>query len=73
MLVLTRKVNEEIIIGEGTVVIKVVEVRGDKVRIGVTCDKDIPIHRAEVQEAIDLKRAAKLAAERVRNRKNPND
>jgi carbon storage regulator len=51
MLVLSRKKNESIIIDEN-IVITVVEVRGDKVRLGIQAPRDIPIHRSEVHEAI---------------------
>lgn len=54
MLVLTRKRNESIVVGEGAaaVTITVVEVRGDKVRLGIEADTSIPIHRKEVSDAI---------------------
>ena len=51
MLVLSRKKYEEILIGDD-VLISVVEIRGDKVRIGITAPKDVPVHRREVYEAI---------------------
>ena len=51
VLILSRKVNQEIIIGDG-IVVMVVEIRGDKVRLGVEAPKEIPVHRKEVQEAI---------------------
>lgn len=50
MLVLSRKRDEQIIIG-GHIVVTVVEVRGDKVRIGITAPRDISVHRKEVQDA----------------------
>ena len=59
MLVLSRYVGEQIVIG-GDVVVTVVEVRGDKVRLGIEADKATTIHRREVQDAID-KDAAKAA------------
>ncbi len=54
MLVLSRKKNESIIIGDGdnAVTIVVVEIRGDKVRLGVEAPKETPVHRREVYEAI---------------------
>ena len=52
MLVLSRKKNERIIIRED-IVITVVDIRGDKVRIGIEAPKDISVHREEVQIAID--------------------
>lgn len=64
MLVLTRKFDEEIVIGDN-VVVKVIEIRGDKVRLGIEAPKDIPVHRREVYDAIERELAAtkvKLAA-----------
>lgn len=51
MLVLSRKRSEQIVIAEN-VVITVVEIRGDKVRLGIDAPKDVPVHRKEVYEAI---------------------
>ena len=51
MLVLSRKRNEQIVIAEN-VVITVVDIRGDKVRLGIEAPKDVPVHRKEVYEAI---------------------
>jgi len=56
MLVLGRKVSEQILITSpnGTRLdLMVVEVRGDKVRIGINAPRDWTIHRREVQEKID--------------------
>lgn len=47
MLVLSRKKNESIVINEN-VTITVLEVRGDKVRLGIDAPDDISIHRSEV-------------------------
>ena len=51
MLVLSRKNNQSIIIGDD-VVVTVVEIRGDKVRLGVEAPKSVPVHRDEVYRAI---------------------
>ncbi len=51
MLVLTRRKNERIRIGE-SIFVTVVEVRGDKVRIGIDAPLEIPVHREEVYQAI---------------------
>jgi carbon storage regulator len=51
MLVLSRKKNESIVINND-VVITVVEIRGDKVRLGIVAPKEVPVHREEVYEAI---------------------
>lgn len=54
MLVLSRKKNESIVIGEGenAITLVVVEIRGDKVRLGIEAPKDVPVHRQEVYDAI---------------------
>lgn len=51
MLVLSRKKNESIII-DNHIVVTVVEIRGDKVRLGVDAPKSVSVHRHEVYEAI---------------------
>ncbi len=51
MLVLSRKKNESIIIGD-VISIVVVDIRSDKVRLGIDAPKEIPVHRQEVYEAI---------------------
>lgn len=51
MLVLSRKKNESIVINDDITIV-VVEIRGDKVRLGVEAPKDVPVHRLEVYEAI---------------------
>lgn len=59
MLVLSRKKNESIVINEN-VIVTIVEIRGDKVRLGIEAPKDIPVHRSEVQKEIDLKAATTI-------------
>jgi len=51
MLVLSRKINESIVINDD-IVVTIVEIRGDKVRLGIEAPKDIPVHRSEVYSAI---------------------
>lgn len=51
MLVLSRKRYERIVIGDD-IVISVVEIRGDKVRLGVEAPKSVSVHRKEVYDAI---------------------
>lgn len=51
MLVLSRKKNEEIMIGD-QICITVIETRGDKVRLGFTAPREVTILRAEVHERI---------------------
>ncbi len=57
MLVLSRKKNESIIINDDITIV-VVEIRGDKVRLGVEAPKEVPVHRNEVYEAIQRNREA---------------
>ena len=58
MLVLSRQKDESIIIGDN-VEVTIVDVRGDKVRLGITAPKDIPVHRREIYEAIQREKADK--------------
>ena len=51
MLVLSRKRNESVIINDN-IVVTVIDVRGDKVRIGIESPRDVSVHRQEVLEAI---------------------
>ena len=51
MLVLSRKLNESIVIDDD-IVITVVEIRGDKVRLGIQAPREVPVHRSEVHAAI---------------------
>ena len=51
MLVLSRHRDESIIIGDD-IEITIVEIRGDKVRLGITAPQHVPVHRQEVYEAI---------------------
>ena len=60
MLVLSRRRDESIMIGDD-VEITIVDVRGDKVRLGITAPKSIPVHRREVYEAIQREKAEKKA------------
>ncbi len=51
MLVLSRHRDESIIIGDD-IVVTIVDIRGDKVRLGINAPQDVPVHRQEVYEAI---------------------
>jgi carbon storage regulator len=61
MLVLSRQRDESIMIGDN-IVITIVDIRGDKVRLGINAPTEIPVHRQEVYEAIQREnlRAAQL-------------
>jgi len=62
MLVLSRQSDETIIIGDN-IRITIVEVRGDKVRIGIDAPRDVAVHRQEIYDAI--RRDAENAARAV--------
>jgi carbon storage regulator len=57
MLVLSRKKNESIVINND-ITVTVVEIRGDKVRLGIVAPKEVPVHRQEVYDAIHGKEGA---------------
>lgn len=61
MLVLSRKLNESLFIGDHQVV--VVDIRGDKVRLGIVAPKDVPVHREEVYRAIQRRAKAEAQIE----------
>jgi carbon storage regulator len=63
MLVLSRHRDESIMIGDD-VVVTIVDIRGDKVRLGIDAPSDIPVHRQEVYDAIqrENREAAKSPA-----------
>ena len=52
MLVLTRKPGEEIVIPSLNVTIRLIEIRGEKVRVGIEAPADIAVHRKEVWDRI---------------------
>jgi carbon storage regulator len=56
MLVLSRRKNESIMIGEDIEIV-VADVRGDNVRLGISAPKYVPVHRREVYETIHRKEA----------------
>ncbi len=61
MLILTRKINERIMIGE-EIEISIVDIKGDQVKIGIDAPKNVKIYRQEVFEAIqEENRAAAMA------------
>jgi len=65
MLILSRRLNEKIVIGDD-IVISVVEVRGDQVKLGILAPRSVKVFREEVYEAIqdeNRKAAASSAVE----------
>lgn len=63
MLVLSRQRDESIMIGDDVEII-IVDVRGDKVRLGITAPKDIPVHRREIYDAIKKEKAEGTESEK---------
>lgn len=67
MLVLSRQRDESIIIGDN-VIVTIVDVRGDKVRLGIEAPREVSVHRREVYEAIqrENQQAAQIQLEEAR-------
>ena len=63
MLVLSRQRDESIMIGDDVEII-IVDVRGDKVRLGITAPKSVPVHRREIYDAIQREKTEKKEAEK---------
>lgn len=70
MLVLSRKKNESIVINDDITIV-VVEIRGDKVRLGVEAPKEVPVHRREVFDAIHRNDVA--ASEQAASKNDANE
>jgi len=72
MLILSRKRDQDIVIGAGEnqVVVRVIEIRGDKVRLGIEAPKHVPVHRREVAELI--KRESLIKQESASHMKGSN-
>jgi len=64
MLILSRRVNEKIVIGEN-VVVSIIEVRGDQVKIGIDAPKTVKVFRQEVFDAIQSENRRAAAASAV--------
>jgi carbon storage regulator len=73
MLVLSRHRDESIMIGDD-IVVTIVDIRGDKVRLGIEAPSDIPVHRQEVYEAIqrENRKATTLRPDDTRDLGKPN-
>lgn len=59
MLILMRRVNESIIIGDHTIDVKVLGIKGHQGRLGINAPKDIPIHREEIFQRIQQQKEEK--------------
>jgi len=74
MLVLSRHRDESIMIGDD-VVVTIVDIRGDKVRLGIEAPQSIPVHRQEVYDAIqrENRRASETDSETTRGVRPPQE
>ena len=74
MLVLSRHRDESIMIGDD-VVVTIVDIRGDKVRLGIEAPQSIPVHRQEVYEAIqrENRRSSQTGAGATKDVKPPRE
>ena len=70
MLVLSRQRDESIMIGDDVEII-IVDVRGDKVRLGITAPKDIPVHRREIYDAIQREKGQKKESQQEEQQQKP--
>ena len=52
-MVLTRRKNEKIVIGEG-IVVTVVAINGNRVRLGIDAPPEVPVHREEIARGLEL-------------------
>jgi len=69
MLVLSRHRDESIMIGDD-IVVTIVDIRGDKVRLGINAPTTVPVHRQEVYEAIQRENRAGKESRRDRNHRS---
>ena len=53
MLVLSRRQNEAIVIGQG-IVVTVVAIKGNRVRLGINAPPEVPVHREEIAKSLEL-------------------
>ena len=63
MLVLSRHKDEVIMLGDD-IILTVVDIRGDKVRLGIDAPQDIPVHRKEVYDAIKQKNIKEISQDK---------
>lgn len=63
MLILTRKVGQSITIGDGSITVSVMEIKGRQVRLGIDAPADTPIHRQEIfQKIVEANKESAAAA-----------
>ena len=56
MLILSRRIGETIVINNQEINIRVIEIRGNQVRLGIQASRDIPVHREEIYEKIQAEK-----------------
>lgn len=61
MLILTRRVGETLMIGDG-ITVTVLAVKGGQVRLGVNAPKDVPVHRSEIYQRLQPETAAESSS-----------
>ena len=66
MLILSRRKNERVVIGDD-IVVTVTEIRGDKVRLGFEAPEEVPVHREEFYKAIQKKGREAVEVKNGRN------
>ncbi len=64
MLILSRKLNESIVI-DGRIVVKILRVDGDVVKVGIEAPKEVPVHRQEVYDEIQKSNQEAVASNRA--------
>jgi carbon storage regulator len=62
MLIITRRVGESVVIGE-VIYLTILGIKGNQVRVGIEAPKDIPVHREEVYQRIQVESSAALTDE----------
>ena len=72
MLVLSRQRDESIMIGDDVEII-IVDVRGDKVRLGITAPKNIPVHRREIYDAIQREKSENKESQEPKEKKSKSE
>ena len=63
VLILTRKVGESVLIGDG-IKVSVLAVKGNQVRVGIDAPKDVSVHREEVRERLEEGKASSMESDR---------
>jgi carbon storage regulator len=72
MLILSRKLNESIVI-DGRIIVKVLRIEKDTVKLGIQAPIELSVHRQEIYEAIQRSKQAAAGAEQAGNSRPPHD